>query len=114
VTINEFSEVMRYLAVAVDKAPSPDRLDIYWDLFQDLPAEVFRQAAREALLESEYPTIPAPGVLQRIAEGVLRRRAAEEKKKARATEEPISPEEHRRAWEIFSEGRKLFLMPRKN
>lgn len=43
--------------------------EVYFDLLKHLPADAVRRAAKQALAESQYPTIPPVGVLLRLAGG---------------------------------------------
>lgn len=74
-TREEFSGIMLYLETSVGKrfaemeinGEKVYQLDAYWDLLSDLPATALASAARRAVLEQKYPTLPMPGVLREHA-----------------------------------------------
>lgn len=75
-TRSEFAAVMRYLRGASGKPVSRATSEVYWDLLGDLPLPVLQAAARRAVLESQYPTLPPVGVLRRLAVELLEGRNA--------------------------------------
>ncbi len=70
-TSDEFTEIMAYLSRGVGKTFPADQAEVYYDLLHDLPADALRLAARRALLESQYPTIPPVGTLRKLATEAL-------------------------------------------
>ena len=64
----EFGVTMNYIGVAVGK-PMEDAnaLDVYFDLLGDLPADVFRLAAKRVVLSHKYPTFPSVAELRAAA-----------------------------------------------
>lgn len=70
-THKEFLEIMAVLEVGsgTSKPISELQAEVYFDILKDLPAESVRRAARQALSESQYPTIPPVGVLLKLATG---------------------------------------------
>lgn len=63
----EFAAVMAYLGAACDRQVTREQAEVYFDLLGDLPLPVLQAAARRAVLESQYPTLPPVGVLRRLA-----------------------------------------------
>jgi Domain of unknown function (DUF6475) len=64
----EFGKMMAYLQAGSGAKPAtPIQLEVYWDMLGHLPYEVSIQAARLALAESQYPSIPPVGVLLKLA-----------------------------------------------
>lgn len=66
-TASQFGAIMTYLEDAVQKPISKKQADVYWDLLRDVPPALLLEACRRAVLENEYPTIPTPAVLRRLA-----------------------------------------------
>jgi hypothetical protein len=67
VTREEFVVVAAYLASAADKPMPRDQAEVYFDLLRDLPVVAVQEAARRAVAENQYPTIPPVGVLRALA-----------------------------------------------
>lgn len=63
----ELAQVLVYLSAGVGKKLDALQARVYWDLLGDLPAVALQAAAKRALLEGQYPTIPPAGVLRRLA-----------------------------------------------
>lgn len=63
----EFAKIMVVLGAGVGKEPTSHQIEVYFDLLGDLPVDALRFAAKQALLESSYPVIPAVGILRRLA-----------------------------------------------
>lgn len=63
----DFAAVIAYLGAGVGKSFSAEQAEVYFDLLGDLPLPILQAAARQALMESIYPTIPTPGALRQIA-----------------------------------------------
>ncbi len=65
----EYGQVMAYLQAGSGggKTLTDMQLEVYWDFLKDLPADTVRAAAKQALAESQYPTIPPVGVLLKLA-----------------------------------------------
>jgi hypothetical protein len=66
-TREEFAPVAAYLAAAVNKPFPREQAEVYFDLLRDLPIAAVGAAAKQALVESAYPTIPPVGTLRRLA-----------------------------------------------
>lgn len=68
----EFADVIAYLEVGAG-APklNDDRVKVYADLLADLPGDVLLAAAKRALLEHGYATVPPPGVIRRHAQAMV-------------------------------------------
>lgn len=66
-TREEFAQVTGYLSAAVNKPMLREQIEVYFDLLKDLPAIAVGAAARQALVESQYPTIPPVGVIRQLA-----------------------------------------------
>src|SRR6516164_1588903 len=69
---HEFGCIIAYLEAASGKPMSAEQARVYHDLLGDLPADVLLIAAKRAIVESQYPTIPPVGVLRRLALEVSR------------------------------------------
>lgn len=67
----EFGAILAYLSAAVGKPVTDQQAEVYFDLLGDLPAAVLRAAAQQALLESQYPTLPPVGQLRKLATAAL-------------------------------------------
>ena len=70
----EFAAVMRYLFAGIGKPFCANQTEVYFDLLGDLPLVALQLAARQALLESRYPTLPTAGTLRQLALEKLRPR----------------------------------------
>lgn len=70
-TSDEFYTIMSYLEAGsgTGKKATQAQFEVYFDILGALPYGVVKQAARQALAESEYPTIPPVGALLRLAGG---------------------------------------------
>lgn len=66
-TRTEFGPILAYLGAACGKSVSVEQAEVYFDLLGDLPVAALRAAARLAVLESQYPTLPPPGTLRQLA-----------------------------------------------
>jgi hypothetical protein len=66
-THNDFAAVITYLGEGTGKPLSLPAAEVYWDLLSDLPLAALRVAAKQALLEGQYPVFPPAGVLRRLA-----------------------------------------------
>lgn len=64
-TKREFLTCAAVLEAGVGKPFTPDQADVWFELFQDIPGDVFRDAVKRCLLESEYPGLPAIGKVRR-------------------------------------------------
>ncbi|MCC6419526.1 MAG: hypothetical protein IT429_14935 [Gemmataceae bacterium] len=73
-TRDEFAQVSAYLSAAVGKPMPRDQLEVYYDLLKDLPGAAVAAAARQALCESRYPTIPPVGTIRQLAVAATRGR----------------------------------------
>ncbi len=73
-TRDECANVLAYLSAAVNKPVPREQAEVYFDLLADLPAAAVQAAARQALVESAYPTIPPVGTIRRLAVGACRGR----------------------------------------
>lgn len=85
-THTEFSAIMAYLAAGIGKPIPQATQAVYWDLLGDLSAEALQAAAKQALLDSAYPTLPQVSVLRQLALAVQQ-----------PTADSLSPIE---AWEL--------------
>jgi hypothetical protein len=66
-TREEFGKVVAYIATAIDKELSKDRLKVYFDLLGDLSFEVLLTAARRVVLEHPWATFPSVAELRSAA-----------------------------------------------
>lgn len=64
---SEFVPVMAFISAAVGKPVSEETVRVYFDLLGDLPLLALHLAAKRAVLESQYPTLPPVGTLRRLA-----------------------------------------------
>lgn len=67
-TALEFAPIMAYIATATG-APKPTReqTEVYFDLLKDVPLNVLSAAAKQAVLDHVYPTLPPAGVIRKAA-----------------------------------------------
>jgi hypothetical protein len=65
VTKREFLICAAVLEAGAGKPIGQDQADVWFEMFQDIPADVFRDAVKRCLLESEYPGLPAIGKVRR-------------------------------------------------
>jgi hypothetical protein len=65
--VADFKAVMRYLEAGTGKEADTETVAVYWDLLKDLPIEALQSAARQALAESKYPSLPTAGTLRQLA-----------------------------------------------
>jgi hypothetical protein len=78
VTRAEFAEFMAYLAVAVGKpiAPTPTEsraaMEVYWDLLQDLPADVLKVAVKRVVIEHPWKSFPSVAEIRQAAAETVR------------------------------------------
>lgn len=65
---------MAYLSSAAGSKvdPSREQAEAWYDLLGDLPADVLMAAARQAMVEHEYPTLPPVGMIRRLAVELIR------------------------------------------
>lgn len=66
-TREEFAKVVAYLSAAVNKPMAREQAEVYYELLRDLPPEALKAAAKAAVAESRYPTIPTVGTLRELA-----------------------------------------------
>lgn len=66
-TREEFAAIGAYLASAVGKTMPRDQAEVYFDLLQEFHPATVQEAARRAVAENEFPTIPPVGVLRGLA-----------------------------------------------
>jgi hypothetical protein len=67
VTRDEFLPVSVYLSAATGRVMPREQIEVYYDLLHDLPTAAVQEAARRAVAESQFPTIPPVGVLRALA-----------------------------------------------
>ena len=61
----EFSKFYTYItSIATDTKPSPQRMEVYWDLLNDLDFSVAMIAAKKVLSTLENPFLPMPAVFR--------------------------------------------------
>lgn len=63
----EFASIMAYLCAGVGKRPEAETTRVYFDCLGDLPASVLQDAARAAIVEHSYATLPPVAVVRQIA-----------------------------------------------
>lgn len=63
-TQTEFGTVMAYLSAGVGKAATLEQTRVYFDLLGDLPLPILQEAARRALMEHKYISLPPVGVIR--------------------------------------------------
>lgn len=98
-TPTEFNAGMAYLAAGVGKPVGSMQLEVYWDLLKALPADVFREALRRALLGLEDNFLPPAGVIYRHACDVqlkLRNQRETEQRRLRDDREALPATDVRR------------------
>ncbi len=70
-TVEEFASVMKFMKSAVGMDPKKsvphEQQAAYLELLGDLPAEVLLAAAKRAVLEHSFPTLPPVGMIRRHA-----------------------------------------------
>jgi hypothetical protein len=67
----EFAKVMAVLVAGTGaKEPTPEQLDVYYQLLADLPINVLQTAAARALIEHRYPSLPPVGLIRQHAVAV--------------------------------------------
>lgn len=66
-TREEFGTIIAYLSAGVGKEFTRHQAEVYFDLLGDLPLPALQLAAKRALLESKYPTLPTVGTLRELA-----------------------------------------------
>ena len=66
-TREEFGPILVYLSSAANREIPREQAEVYYDGLADLPAPAVRQGARRAVLESDYPVVPAVGRIRRLA-----------------------------------------------
>ncbi len=66
-TATDFALCMAVLESATGKQMSAEQTAAYAELLGDLPAPVLMLACKQALLESQYPTIPPVGTIRKLA-----------------------------------------------
>lgn len=61
----EFAKFYTYItSVATDTKPSPQRMEVYWDLLNDLDFTIAMLAAKKVLATLENPFLPMPAVFR--------------------------------------------------
>lgn len=68
-TKQEFLPILAYLQVGcgMKGQPTEEQVKVYFDLLHDLPAAAVGAAAKQALIDHEYPNLPPVGVIRRHA-----------------------------------------------
>lgn len=70
--LREFSPLMAFLSAAVQKQVSAETVKVYFDLLNDIPIEILKQAVRAAVIEHQYATIPPVAKIRQIAAALTR------------------------------------------
>ncbi len=63
----EFASIMAYLCAGVGKRPEAETTKVYFDCLGDLPASILQDAARAAMVQHNYATLPPVAVVRQIA-----------------------------------------------
>jgi len=63
----EFAKISAYLSAGIGKKISVESMDVWFDMLQDLPAEVVLMAVKKVLSSYEYATIPPVGMIRKAA-----------------------------------------------
>jgi hypothetical protein len=63
----EFAKIAAYLSAGIGKKMPSETMDVWFDILQDLPAELALMAVKKALSTYEYATIPPIGVIYKSA-----------------------------------------------
>jgi hypothetical protein len=63
----EFAKIAAYLSAGIGKKMPSESMDVWYDLLQDLPAELVLMAVKKVLVTYEYATIPPVGVIRKAA-----------------------------------------------
>ncbi len=68
-TREECTKILAYLQIGSgsSKPVTREQAEVYFDFLKDLDASDVQRAAKQALAESQYPTIPPVGVLLKLA-----------------------------------------------
>lgn len=65
---DEFKKFFKYISsVTTDTNPSPEKIQVYWDLLNDLPFDVAMTAAKKVLATLDNPFLPMPAVFRSMA-----------------------------------------------
>lgn len=66
-TRDEFAPMVGLMAAATHAEVTRETVEVYFDLLNDLPANLVRAAIRQAVLEQDYPTLPPVGKIRKLA-----------------------------------------------
>lgn len=64
----EFEKFYRYISsITTDTNPSPERMQVYWDMLNDLPFDIALVGAKRVIATLENPFLPMPAVFRNSA-----------------------------------------------
>ena len=64
----EFTRIMAFISAAIDRKIARATIDAYYEMLNDLPAELVMAAAKKVIASDEYPTLPTIGKLRKAAQ----------------------------------------------
>lgn len=68
----EFAKMMAFLTAAVERSPSTQTFEVYFEMLKDLPYELTMAAVKKVVAQDEYPTLPTIGKLRKAAQDLCR------------------------------------------
>lgn len=63
----EFTKMMVFLTAAIERKPSKETIEVYFEMLQDMPYELALAAAKKVIGEEEYPVLPTVGKIRKAA-----------------------------------------------
>ncbi len=113
----EYRATMKFLAGAIKQTLPQDTIDAWWTLFGKFAPEDFREAVENVVRTQEFPGLPPPGLVYRLAKEAEGRETdaeyhariqAQREQEARLRANAIPPEEFRA---LQTRMHSLFKMP---
>jgi len=67
-TEKEFAKMMSFVMAAIEKKPSKQTIEVYYEMLKDLPFDLAFAAAKKVIAQDEYPVLPTIGKLRKAAQ----------------------------------------------
>lgn len=63
----EFLKVFSYLTAAIEKQPSKETIEVYYDMLRELDADLAMAAVKKVIAQEQYPVLPTIGKIMTAA-----------------------------------------------
>jgi len=70
VNAKEFSKIMAFISAAINREIPVETYEVYYEMLRDMDYELAFAAAKKAIGEDEYPTLPTIGKLRKAAQSL--------------------------------------------